>query len=233
MAGGRKAAPLTDPDEIELWKSLLELQGTVFCTAGRGNRPGVQFTYYIRGAEIFVSTKDKSITRSSVMAAYRKTQESNGVIHGPKELGVFGASYIYSLFLALEIIRVCNQYISSEKVNRIFDSQNRSVYNSQRKPENIIMKELNNMPRPKGSKNKSTLAIIENAEERIAELESEIEKLSAELKNKKDELKAIVKAKAEADKAAAAKKAEEDKQKLIAAFEKSEKSIEEILELLK
>ena len=89
------------------------------------------------------------------------------------------------------------------------------------------------MPRPKGSKNKSTLAVVENAEERIAELESEIEKLTADLKSKKDELKAIVKAKAEADKAAAAKKAEEDKQKLIAAFEKSGKSIEEILELLK
>ena len=89
------------------------------------------------------------------------------------------------------------------------------------------------MPRPKGSKNKSTLEIIENAEEKIAQLEAEIEKLTSDLKAKKDELKAIVKAKAEADKAAAAKKAEEDKQKLLAAFEKSGKSIEEILEMLK
>ena len=59
------------------------------------------------------------------------------------------------------------------------------------------------MPRPKGSKNKSTLEIIENAEEKIAQLEAEIEKLTSDLKAKKDELKAIVKAKAEADKAAA------------------------------
>ena len=50
---------------------------------------------------------------------------------------------------------------------------------------------------------------------------------------KKAELKALVKAKAESDKIAAAKKAEEDKAALLAAFEQSGKSIEEILDMLK
>lgn len=89
------------------------------------------------------------------------------------------------------------------------------------------------MPRPKGSKNKKSIVIVENAEEKIAVLEAEIKTLTAELRAKKAELKKLAKAKLEAEKAAAAKKAEEDKQKLLAAVEKSGKSIEEILEMLK
>ena len=233
MAAGRKAPPLTDPGEIELWNAIVQRQGEVFHTSGRGTRLGVAFTYKIRGAEIFVSTKAKSISRSPVIAAYRKTQELEGVVGGPKELGVFGASYIFPIFLSIGIIQSKGQNKYSEKSNLIFDSKNDSVYNCHSEPQNISSKELTSMPRPKGSKNKSTLEIIENAEEKIAQLEAEIEKLTSDLKAKKDELKAIVKAKAEADKAAAAKKAEEDKQKLLAAFAKSGKSIEEILEMLK
>ena len=89
------------------------------------------------------------------------------------------------------------------------------------------------MPRPKGSKNKKSIVIVENAEEKIAALEAEIRTLTAELRAKKAELKKLAKAKLEAEKAAAAKKAEEDRQKLLAAVEKSGKSIEEILEMLK
>ncbi len=233
MAAGRKAPPLTDPDEIDLWNAIVQRQGEVFHTSGRGPRLGVAFTFMVRGAEIFVSTKAKSISRSSVIAAYRKTQELEGAVGGPKELGVFGASYIYPIFLSIGIIRSKDQNKYSEKCNRIFDSKNDSIYNGHSESQKISSKELTSMPRPKGSKNKSTLEIVENAEEKIAQLEAEIEKLTSDLKAKKDELKAIVKAKAEADKAAAAKKAEEDKQKLLAAFEKSGKSIEEILDLLK
>ena len=87
------------------------------------------------------------------------------------------------------------------------------------------------MPRPKGSKNKSK--IIENVDEKIAALEAEIEKLTSELKAKKAELRILEKAKRKADKAAAAKKAEEDNAKLLDAIEKSGKTIEEVMELLK
>ncbi len=88
------------------------------------------------------------------------------------------------------------------------------------------------MPRPKGSKNKKSAIIIENVDERINTLETEIQTLSINLRTKKAELKKLAKAKLDAEKAAAAKKAEEDKKKLCEAFEKSSKSIEEILELL-
>ena len=97
------------------------------------------------------------------------------------------------------------------------------------------------MPRPKGSKNKKAAAansnealdILSNIDERIAAAEGAVAKLTEELKAKKAELKQLTKTKAEAERIAAAKKAEEDKEKLLAAVERSGKSIDEILELLK
>ena len=95
------------------------------------------------------------------------------------------------------------------------------------------------MPRPKGSKNKKATApaivtsSVEEIEQKMAAVEAEITSLSEQLKNRKDELKALAKEKEAAIAAAAAKKAEEDKQAILDAVEKSGKSIEEILELLK
>ena len=88
------------------------------------------------------------------------------------------------------------------------------------------------MPRPKGSKNR-TKPVVENVDEKIAAAEAEIEKLTADLKAKKAELKTLAKAKLKADKAAAAKQAEEEKTKLLEAIEKSGKSVDEIIDLLK
>ena len=174
MAAGRKAPPLTEPVEIELWDLLIENQGKEYCTVGRGERLGVKFTYTIRGAEIFVSTKEKSITRSSVLAAFRKAQELNGVVKGPKELRVFGSSYIYSVFIALGIIRRKNQEKNIEKNNRIFDDTLTSIYNDSSEVPKKLNEERDLMPRPKGSKNKTTVAAVENAEEKIVALEAEM-----------------------------------------------------------
>ncbi|MEI3350185.1 MAG: hypothetical protein V8R18_03505 [Clostridium sp.] len=57
----------------------------------------------IRGNEMFVSRKEKSVTRASILVAYKKAQEL-GCVTGPKQLGVFGASYLYPVFLRLGII---------------------------------------------------------------------------------------------------------------------------------
>lgn len=96
-------------------------------------------------------------------------------------------------------------------------------------------KELTNMPRPKGSKNKKTTDIIEtveNIDERIVATESAITALTEELKTKKAELKGLTKAKAVAEKQAAEKKAEEDKTKLLDAVAASGKSIDEIIDMI-
>jgi uncharacterized protein involved in exopolysaccharide biosynthesis len=94
------------------------------------------------------------------------------------------------------------------------------------------------MPRPKGSKNKKTLAAVSaqaatEIDSRIAAVEAEIEELSEKLKARKAELKTLAREKAKADAAAAAKKAEEDKAAILAAVEASGKSLDEILALLK
>ena len=89
------------------------------------------------------------------------------------------------------------------------------------------------MPRPKGSKNKKKLIVVENVDEEIATAQAEIDRLTGDLKAKKAELKKLLIAKTKADKAIAAKKAEEDKAAILAAVEKSGKSVEEILDMLK
>lgn len=76
--------------ENRLWQWLMERQGTVFHTAKR-----LPFTYEIKGNEIFFSRKEKSVTRSTINKAYHRMTEET--ITGSKQLGVFGASYIYPL----------------------------------------------------------------------------------------------------------------------------------------
>lgn len=56
---------------------------------------------------MFLSRKDKSITRSTVNLAFRKAlelQRELGMVSGPKKLGCFGASYLYPVFLEIGII---------------------------------------------------------------------------------------------------------------------------------
>ena len=91
------------------------------------------------------------------------------------------------------------------------------------------------MPRPKGSKNKAAVPVVDTAaiEEKMKELEGEIAELGAAAREKKAELKKLAKAKLAAEKAEAAKKAEEGKKAVMDAFEKSGKTVEEILEFLK
>lgn len=102
MPGGQHAPELTDPEEAELWSKIVAHAGDVFTTSGRGKRPGIPFKYTIRGAEMFVSTRSKSITRSTVLLAYRKVKGKE--VSGPKAIGVHGDSYIYAVFKALGVI---------------------------------------------------------------------------------------------------------------------------------
>ena len=96
------AEELTDPAEIELWNNILLHQVETFTTSGRGTKSGVTFTYSIRGAEMFVDRKEKSISRATVIRAYNKALEL-GVVTGPKKLNVFGASYLLPIFKRIEV----------------------------------------------------------------------------------------------------------------------------------
>ena len=76
-------------------------------------------------------------------------------------------------------------------------------------------------------------ALVENIDEKIEALDGEIKQLNADLKVKKTELKKLLKVKKDQAEALLAKQAEENKAAILAAVEKSGKSLEEVLELLK
>ena len=85
-----------DEQEDTLWNLLIYLQGCVFLTA-----KGLKFTYKIKGGEMFVNRKSKSITQATIFIAFRKAMEFGGVVAGPKKLGTFGASYLYPIFVRM------------------------------------------------------------------------------------------------------------------------------------
>ena len=86
--------------EDALWSMLIYLQGCVFLTA-----KGLKFTYKIKGGEMFVNRKSKSIRQATVFMAFWKAVELGGAVAGPKKLGTFGASYLYPIFVKLGVIR--------------------------------------------------------------------------------------------------------------------------------
>lgn len=81
--------------EIELWKKIVEKQNETFLT-----KKGLEFKIEIKGNELFVDRRRKSITRASVNIAYKKWNEDRDC--GPKALGVFGSSYLWSIFMEIE-----------------------------------------------------------------------------------------------------------------------------------
>lgn len=107
------AALKAQMDTDTLWEAIAAFSGDTFQTA-----KGLEFSYTVRrnsdgsvGNEMFVDRKEKSITRSSVNKAFQKAAELGegrfpAAVPGPKKLGVFGASYLYPVFLKLGVITV-------------------------------------------------------------------------------------------------------------------------------
>ena len=88
--------------EDALWDALVLLEGKSFETAKHLN-----YSYSIRGYEIFVSRKDKSITRSTVNLSLwnaMELQKAGLPVSGPKKLKTFGASYLYPIFQEIGVI---------------------------------------------------------------------------------------------------------------------------------
>ncbi len=87
--------------ENHLWETLKLFSGYSFTTV-----KGLRFHYTVNGNEILIDRKKKSITRSSVNIALKETMEMKGNVNGPKKLKVFGASYLYSIFLRFGLIKI-------------------------------------------------------------------------------------------------------------------------------
>lgn len=88
--------------EDALWDALVLFEGKNFKTAKQ-----LHYHYSIKGYEIFVSRKDKSITRATVNLSLWNAvdlQKAGLPVSGPKKLKTFGASYLYPVFLELGVI---------------------------------------------------------------------------------------------------------------------------------
>lgn len=82
--------------ERQLWELLKKTENREFSTL-----KGLLFTYQLRGGEMFVSRKTKSITRASVRVALAGAREAllqGREISGPRALGAFGAPYLFAIF---------------------------------------------------------------------------------------------------------------------------------------
>ena len=88
-----------EPSADNLWNAIVAFQGYPFKTS-----KGLSFTYKVKGGELFFTRKEKSITRSTVDIAFQKALELGEKATGPKKLGVFGASYLYPVFVRLGVI---------------------------------------------------------------------------------------------------------------------------------
>ena len=98
-----------------MWDLLKFLQGCVFFTA-----KGLKFTYRICGGEMFVNRKSKSITQATVFMAYNRAVElmkETGSVNGPKQLGTFGASYLYPVFARIGVLRKLTDRNQQEEGN--------------------------------------------------------------------------------------------------------------------
>ena len=99
---------VTDPDDDRIWNAILKHEDQTFCTAR-----GLEYTFHAKTnrhveqlGELVIDRKEKTITRATVLMAYQKAKEVQAAeekVSGPKKLGVFGASYLYPIFLALGI----------------------------------------------------------------------------------------------------------------------------------
>jgi len=88
--------------EDALWDVLVMLEGKSFETAKH-----LDYSYSIKGYEMFVSRKDKSITRSTVNLSLwnaMELQKAGLPVSGPKKLKTFGASYLYPIFMEIGVI---------------------------------------------------------------------------------------------------------------------------------
>ena len=93
----------------DLWTAIINHQNTLFYTA-----KGLPFTYTVTtlpdgtvGNEMLISRKSKSITRATVNVAYERVLlmvQTGEEITGPKQLRVFGASYLYAVFRGIGVI---------------------------------------------------------------------------------------------------------------------------------
>lgn len=88
-----------------LWDTIVAHQGKTFLT-----KKGLPFTYHVKGGELFTDRRERSITRSTFEKAYNKLlvdragENPPREIVGPKTLNVYGAPYVWAVFMGIGLI---------------------------------------------------------------------------------------------------------------------------------
>ena len=89
----------TDITIDALWQLLKDHQTEIFYTIKK-----LPFTYTVKGGEIFVDRRSKSITKATFEQALNKLKTDKEHIKGPKSLNVFGAPYVWAILKTFEIV---------------------------------------------------------------------------------------------------------------------------------
>lgn len=86
-----------------LWDTLVAFENYPFQTA-----KGLRYSYTVKDNELFLSRKERSVTRTSVNMAFEtalRLQREGSAISEPNMLGCFGASYLYPIYIRIGVIR--------------------------------------------------------------------------------------------------------------------------------
>jgi hypothetical protein len=90
-------------DENDFWAKFCACAGQEFQTL-----TGLNFTFRVKGNEIFFDRKVKSITRSTIVRAYQQTKQllaKKTPITRTKQISAFGASYLLPVFLKIGVLK--------------------------------------------------------------------------------------------------------------------------------
>ena len=82
-----------------LWQMLIDHQNEAFYTMKK-----LPFCYQVKGGEIFVDRRSKSITKATFEQALNKLNTNPGKITGPKSLNVFGAPYVWAILKTFSVV---------------------------------------------------------------------------------------------------------------------------------
>ena len=88
-----------------LWDEIRAYEGKKFLT-----KKALPFKYSIKGGELLTHRRERSITRSTFEKAYEKLrldQEGEAAVKrivGPKTLNVYGAPYVWAVFVGIGLI---------------------------------------------------------------------------------------------------------------------------------
>lgn len=89
-----------EPGFGNLWKAVDAFQDYSFTAAN-----GLKFSYTLKDGGMFIEKSAVSIRKADAELAYKRAVEMNRIVKDSKKLGVFGADYLYPVFVRIGVIQ--------------------------------------------------------------------------------------------------------------------------------